>query len=415
MQNSQHVLIIGYVWPEPDSSAAGRRMMQLISSFQDQGWTVTFASAAAESEHRANLSELDINQVSIEINSSDFDEFISQLKPSIVVFDRYITEEQFGWRVAQQCPEALRILDTEDLHFLRKARGKAIRQNRTLKDEDLLTEDTAKREIASVYRCDLSLIISEAEMDLLKNKFGIDDSLLHYLPFLLEPIDKETKRQWPSFEKRRHFVSIGNFRHPPNMDAVKYLKKKIWPLIRKKLPRAEMHSYGSYPTQHAMSLHDPEQGFFIEGRAGDAQAVVHQAKVSLAPLRFGAGLKGKLVESMQCGTPSVTTSIGAEGIAGKLDWSGALAEDPEVFAREAVELYLDKSAWQKAQENGIKIINKRFQKKEFIPSLVDRIKKLYENLQLHRNKNFIGQMLQHHRMASTKYMSRWIEAKNKNQ
>ncbi len=113
----QHILILGTVWVEPNSSAAGSRMLQLIELFQDQNYKVTFASTAQKSEKAANLTSLQVDEVAIELNSSSFDDFISNLKPTIVLFDRFMTEEQFGWRVAENCPNALRILDTEDLHF----------------------------------------------------------------------------------------------------------------------------------------------------------------------------------------------------------------------------------------------------------------------------------------------------------
>ena len=93
-----HVLIIGYVWPEPRSSAAGSRMMQLIHSFLDRGWRVTFASAAQRSIHRADLVALGIEEADIALNCDSFNDQVRQWQPDMVVFDRFFTEEQFGWR-----------------------------------------------------------------------------------------------------------------------------------------------------------------------------------------------------------------------------------------------------------------------------------------------------------------------------
>lgn len=413
MQKNHHILIIGFVWPEPQSSAAGSRMMQLISLFQDEGWRVTFASSAAESEYSTDLEGLGIECKSIEINSSSFNDFVKDLDPSIVLFDRFLTEEQFGWRVAEHCPNALRLLDTEDLHCLRRARKKASRNGQAFSINDLLADKDAKREIASIYRCDLTLMISEFEMDLLEEVFKVDTQLLHYLPFLLDPIDESTKQEWLDLAGRNHFVTIGNFQHPPNMDAVKYLKEEIWPRISVQLPQAELHIYGAYLTQQAEQLHNPDERFFIKGRAEDAREVVGQAKVLLAPLRFGAGLKGKLIEAMQCGTPSVATDVGAEGINGELPWSGKIANKPDEIASTAVELYTDETSWKKAQQNGIRIINTRFKREEYEGAFVGRINDVFQNLQVHRLQNFTGQMLMHHTTASLKYMSRWIEEKNR--
>ncbi|MGK7369699.1 MAG: hypothetical protein ACNS64_05750, partial [Candidatus Halalkalibacterium sp. M3_1C_030] len=115
-------MILGFVWPEPNSSAAGQRMMKLIRLFRSQNWEVSFASAAAKSEYAVDLESRDIDCYEINVNSSEFDSLLQFLEPTVVLFDRFIMEEQFGWRVAEHCPKALRVLDTEDLHCLRRTR-----------------------------------------------------------------------------------------------------------------------------------------------------------------------------------------------------------------------------------------------------------------------------------------------------
>lgn len=412
MNTHKQLLIIGTVWPEPASSAAGRRMMQLIALFQDEGWNVTFASTAAKTKHMADLDELNIRVVPVQMNSVTFDSFISDLQPDAVMFDRFIVEEQFGWRVAEQCPQALRLLDTEDLHCLRRSREEAFKQNRKFHPDDLLKSESAKREIASIFRCDLSLIISEYEMELLQEFFGVDSSLLHYLPFMVDPIEEEDMQRWPEFNERSHFMTIGNFRHAPNMDAVRYLREEVWPIIGQKMPEAELHVYGAYPSKQARDLHHPDKRFYISGRAKSAHEVMQKARICLAPLRFGAGLKGKLVEAMQCGTPSITTSTGAEGIAGGFEWPGIVTDQPEKFADAAVKLYTDKSSWEAAQQCGVEIINKRFADPHLGSGFMEKINFLMANIDQHRKTNFTGAMLMHHTAASTKYMAKWIEEKN---
>lgn len=407
------LLIIGFVWPEPNSSAAGSRMMQLISLFQEQGYKVTFASPAQDSEYMIDFNNFGIEKVAIALNNSSFDDFIKKINPSVVLFDRFMMEEQFGWRVAENCPDALRILDTEDLHCLRLARQKAFKEKRRFQTQDLLVEEVAKREIASILRCDLSLIISEYEMELLATVFKIDNSLLYYLPLLLNSYEMPNLSELASFEERKDFVFIGNFYHEPNWNAVQYLKEAIWPLIIKQLPGAVLNIYGAYPSQKVLQLNNVKEGFLIQGRADDANTVVSKSRVVLAPLRFGAGIKGKLLEAMQCGTPSVTTSIGAESMQGNLPWNGFVEDIPEVFANKAVELYHNKEIWLKAQKNGIAIIEQRYLRASFTDDLKVQIKSLQDNLSHHRLINFMGELLQHHTLKSTKYMSKWIEEKNK--
>ncbi len=410
---SNKVLIIGTVWPEPNSTAAGNRMLQIIEQFQLQNWEVVFACAAAESEFMFDLKTIKVITKSIELNDASFDEFVKQLNPTIVVFDRFMMEEQFGWRVAENCPNCLRILDTEDLHFVRNVRFENYKKGKIATEIDYLKSEIAKREIASIYRCDISLIISETEMELLTKTFKIDQRLLHYLPFLLNEISENDFKNYPSFENRNHYISIGNFRHEPNWNAVLYLKETIWPLIRKQLPKAELYVYGSYVTAKATQLNNFADGFLIKGRAENAKVEIKKAKILLAPLRFGAGIKGKLTDAMECGTPSITTSIGAEAMHGNLDWNGIITDDATEFANAAVLLYTDIEKWKTAQRNGVKIINSRYNKSVFGNLFIEKIKATQDNLENHRMANFFGEILQHQTLKSTKYMSKWIEEKNK--
>ena len=164
------ILIISSVWVEPNSSAAGSRMLQLIRFFQSEKYIVEYASIASESEFSFDLSSLVITQHSIQINDSGFDELVLQINPNIVLFDRFMVEEQFGWRVSNVLPNAIKILDTEDLHCLRHARHEAVKKNTTFETLNY-NSDVAKREIAAIFRCDLSLMVSDYEMNLLLTIF----------------------------------------------------------------------------------------------------------------------------------------------------------------------------------------------------------------------------------------------------
>lgn len=402
------ICVISSVWVEPQSSAAGSRMLQLLEVFLARDWTVIYASTASKSEFAVNLTDRGITTTTIKLNDPSFDTYIRELQPNIVLFDRFMVEEQFGWRVAEHCPNTLRILDTEDLHCLRKARQQAIKENRPFIDSDLFS-DVAKREIASIYRCDLTLMISEYEMALLQNVFKVPKELLYYLPFLVSPVLGE----FVPHEERAHFISIGNFLHAPNWDAALVLKQTIWPEIRKAIPDAQLHLYGAYASEKVLQLHNPIQGFYVKRRAEDAHEVISKAKVLLAPLRFGAGLKGKFIDAMQCGTPSVTTQIGAEAMQGDFTWGGSIEDDFSAFAKAATTLYTYKNLWKVAQDHGRILINNRFQKGDFEDDFYDTILHYKSRLTAHRQQNFTGQMLLHHTLQSTKFMSKWIGEKNK--
>ncbi|WP_312089114.1 glycosyltransferase [Chryseobacterium sp.] len=398
----KHLVIIGLVIPEPASTAAGHRMMQLMQLFSENHYRITFLTASNNIEFSEK-----IEVEKIEINNESFDEKIRNLNPDIVLFDRYVTEEQFGWRVSESCPNVIKILDTEDLHFLREARRKAFAEKRNVENRDLVN-DVFKREMASILRCDLSLIISQFEYNLLINQFRINPEILLYIPFLTEKIEKNKT----PFAKRKHFVSIGNFLHEPNWQTVLKLKS-IWKSIRRQLPEAELHIYGAYASDKVYQLHNEKEGFLVKGRAENVEFIFNEYRILLAPIPFGAGLKGKLWESMQFGLPNVTTTVGAEAMHKDLPWNGFIEDSDDMFVEKAIELYQSQSLWNLANENAYEILKQMFDKQLYVGLFWERISKIEDHLQAHRNENYLGKILQHHQLNSTKYMSRWIEEKNR--
>jgi len=402
------LLILSSVWLEPNSSAAGSRMLQLIAYFQSKNYAITYASTAQSSEFAEDLSTLKIKSQNIKINHPDFDTFLIQENPQIVLFDRFMVEEQFGWRVQETLPNAIRILDTEDLHCLRKTRQEAYKKNKAFTKDLLLNSEIAKREIASIFRCDLSLIISDYEMKLLQQTFKVPSNILIYLPFLLEELSNDN---FTGFNERNHFYFIGNNRHQPNVATILILKK-YWKAIAAKLPKSELHIYGAYPTQQILQLHQPKERFFIKGRLQD-KSVLKKYRVLLAPIPFGAGLKGKFIEAMQNGTPSITTKIGAEGMRNNLDWCGFITENDSDFIEKSIQLYSDIHIWNDAQNKGKAILDSNFNKRQFIQEFDIKLNNILNDIQTHRNQNFIGQMLGHHTLKSLKYLAKWIEEKNK--
>ena len=406
------VVFIGLVWPEPNTTAAGGRMLQLIRFFLDRSEEVHFASTALPGDYSYPLEELGVHTHSIELNDPSFDEWIADIAPDIVVFDRFVIEEQFSWRVRENCPSALRILDTEDLHFLREARRLAVLEKSTRGDQKPY-DDITLRELASIYRSDLTLIISEVEMKLLTETFKVPENALHYLPLLFSTEGRVNFNALPSFSERVDYMTIGNWKHGPNKESVHHLKNEIWPQIRRRLPKARIHIYGAYGPGEKSNLHDPKNGFLIQGWTESKKEAFSSHRVCLAPLRYGAGLKGKLFDAMRFGTPSVTTSVGAEGIADPDSWSGFVCDEPEKFVEQAVDLYSDENVWLDAQSRSKQILLTRFLQEEFLPELDKRIQSLNKELKTYRSENITGALLWHHSAQSTKYLSKWIEAKNK--
>lgn len=404
------VLFIGLVWPEPTSSAAGTRILQLVCMFQEANFNVHFVSAAGRSPHSYPLHRDGVQEKAILLNDRSFDDYLKKLQPEIVVYDRFIVEEQFGWRVREYCPEALTILDTEDLHFLRKARQEAIK-----KDEALdYFNDLAKRELASLYRTDLSLLISKTEIDILVERFAIPEGQLYYLPFLERRVEDVDVDAWNTFDEREHIMFIGNFLHEPNWNTVQFLKTKIWPLLRKELPNVELHIYGAYATQKVYQLHQPKERFFIKDRAEDVLSTMSLYRLLVAPIRFGAGIKGKFIDAMRSGTPSVTTSMGAESMTLEGRWGGVIEDDIAKFVQQTVLLYQNEKMWKESQREGQRLLNDRFDKELYESDFIEHLSYMKAHLDSFRSKNYIGQILSSQQFNSTKYMALWIEEKNRN-
>ncbi|WP_320823355.1 glycosyltransferase [Reinekea sp.] len=403
---SESVLLIAKNWPEPNSTAAGRRSLDLLDLLQTQGYAIHVASAAEPTPFQADLSAFAIQSHTIAVNDSDFDHWLSQLAPTVVIYDRFVMEEQFGWRVQATLPQALTLIDTSDLHCLRVAREAAIKQSLPIE----LFNDIALREIAAISRTDISVMISQTEIDLLHQHFHISRAKLLYLPFLVDSSDRVDS---PGFAARQHLVMIGGFKHEPNRDATRWLKTVIWPILRALLPNhCEMHVYGAY-ADHAMNqLQARTERFYIKGRSADALATLSQYRLNLAPLRFGAGQKGKILEGWLTGTPTLTTPIGAEAMATDAQLAYRPTTDANEFAQLVAAAYNDPARWSQLQDSGYRILEQNFARTTFALPFLERIEQIRATLSEHRQANFWGRLLTLNQYRATEYMSRWIELKN---
>ncbi len=406
---NKRALIIGFVWPEPNSSAAGQNMMGIVNALLLADWKVTFVTAATDSQHKADIGALGVSFETVALNDSSFDEFVHALDPSVVIFDRFMTEEQFSWRVKKVCPQAMRIINSEDLHSLRHTRHHAIKNNQPVPSTSDITSELTQREIAAILRSDLTLVISDHEYTMLIQEFSIPAHQLMHLPLL----EAEYNCAPRTFSQRQGFVWIGNFRHSPNWDATLQLKQHIWPKIRKQLPQATLSVMGAYPPKKATQLNDKKSGFLVKGWVENIAEELPGHRVMLAPVRFGAGVKGKLIAAMHAGLPSITTAIGAEGIAPKYAWPGAVTDQLDEFVQLAVDIYLNESHWLEQQTKIKSVLHPKFDSDINKRYLIARITQQLTQLEQYRIKSPLQAILWHQTLRSTQYMSQWIEEKNK--
>jgi hypothetical protein len=292
-------------------------------------------------------------------------------------------------------------------------------------------------------------------MRLMRDRFGVPASKLVPASFFCDESSSAAKKTETDrggsrpFASREGFTTIGTFYHPPNVDAVRWLAAEVWPKIRESLPDATMRVYGAYPTEAVKQLHRPKEGFLVLGFAESVAAAMDESRVLLAPLRFGAGIKGKIVDAWMHGLPVVTTPIGAEGMrpgedalwsdcsARRIkdeeeDWGGRWRSlDAASFARDAVALHEDADAWERARARGSGLIDELFAGEKNLAAVRDATEALFveaeaefENvreggetesfsttLEARRARDYVGGALWHHTLRSTEYFSRWIEMK----
>ncbi|MGB1219716.1 MAG: glycosyltransferase, partial [Flavobacteriales bacterium] len=237
MTKPHHLLVFSEHLPQPKASAAGRRLNEILVLFSKAGFQITHIY----SSDIQLFDEVELplyQQLKLPINNQSVQAKLKALNPSYVLFDRFVMEEKWAWRIHDLFPEAVRILDLEDLHCLRKTREFCLKNKVKYSDDILKTQEISKRELASIVRSDLTLVISKFEYDLLINTFKIPEKQLFYLPFLT---DSSSKTKALTFEERKDFIWIGGYKHPPNVDAVRCLKSSIWPKIRTELPKANLH------------------------------------------------------------------------------------------------------------------------------------------------------------------------------
>ncbi|OQR84144.1 hypothetical protein ACHHYP_13838, partial [Achlya hypogyna] len=351
--NGKTLVVAGCVWPEKTSSAAGVRTTALIDLARADGWRVVCVSPCRPNEHTARWAAAGVPCVQLDPNTGAVEAFLKTTPADAVLFDRFIAEEMYGWHFVTHAPAACRILDLQDVHFLRKAREhlvmKAQADFASTLGLDVDVEPVLPnvlRELASIYRSDATLYVSAFEQRLLTERFGVPAASLHALDYVL-PVRPAASSAVPWID-RRHVAVVGSFKHPPNVDGLKWLTDAIWPAARPLLgPDVELHIYGSYATARDTKAFDrPQENVRFRGFCDDVHETLGQYRVSLAPLRYGAGIKGKVIDSWIAGTPVVATAVGAEGLHPDAElWGGVVANAPDAFAAATARFYHNEEAW----------------------------------------------------------------------
>lgn len=390
------------LWPEPRSSAAGVRTIEIGQFIRRLGYQLVGVAPGAASSHSDEWQNTGVRTLTCDPNSSEAAEILKTLSPELVLYDRFYTEEKYGWRARELWPKALHMIDTSDLHCLRGARQRAhLANSEVLAPHDDFFGEDFLREIASLHRADVCLVVSSYETEWLIGQ-GFEKERVCYLPFSAQA-DKVLSPQ----TDRSGYCFLGNYLHAPNVDAVRWLESELWPALRKQLPEAQLHLYGAYPSQAISQLHG-KNGIHSHGFVEDHRQAIARHLVMLAPLRFGAGIKGKILEAWATGTPVIGTPLAFEGMGSGFSEFTATGEFVE-----QIQNLQKPECWRKNVEMGLERLENKFEREVIFKTFAEFLTASQLGLTEIR-KSLTGRLLRHHGAQSLKYFSQWIEEKNKN-
>jgi GT2 family glycosyltransferase/glycosyltransferase involved in cell wall biosynthesis len=349
--DTRHLLIIDALTPEPSRDSGSLRLVNIMHLLREQGWRISFM---ADNRH-ANADEIALlGRLGVHVLCKPWAPRLSTwlaregtTLDAVMLCRHYIAQPHLPL-VRQLASRAKVLFDTVDLHFLREQRAAAHTNNPALARQ---AESSRQRELALIRACDVTFVVSPVERTLLSCE--LPDARIELLSNVHEVFGRRTP-----FANRCDLVFVGGFSHPPNVDAVHWLVDEIFPLIHARRPEINLHLIGDIPTAVQERLRRP--GVQLHGRVADLAPWMDSCRVSLAPLRYGAGVKGKVNMAMSYGLPVVATTIAAEGMSLKDGESVLLGDDTADFAEAVLRLYDSETLWTRLSDAGLVNVRQHF-------------------------------------------------------
>lgn len=342
----RRVLVLDHCTPTPNQDAGSVTVFNLLLLLREMDFQVTFIpedNFLYMSEYTTALQRVGIEVlyapyvVSIEAHLKEYGsryDLIFLFRPTVV--ERNIEA------LRQYCPKAKVLFHTVDLHFLRMQReAELLNDKAKMKQAAVMRQ----REFAAIRVVDATIVHSSAELELLRPECPVEK--ISVFPLIMD-VPGTNK----SFSDRRDIVFVGGYQHTPNIDAVQFFVSEIMPLLRKQLPGVRFYVVGSKPPDEITTL--ACEDVIITGFIEDLTSMLDKMRVSVVPLRYGAGIKGKVGSAMAVGLPVVATSIAAEGMSLTDGENILVADGVEAFASTVVSLYESEVLWNKLSEEGLK-------------------------------------------------------------
>ncbi len=348
----RHLLVIDATTPQPDQDSGSLRLVNLLRLLVEDGCAVTFF--ADNRAYVAGYTEA-LQQLGVEVlwhpwlgdPVSWFAEHGKRFH-SVLVSRHYIACSYLDL-VRRHAPQARFIFDTVDLHYLREQRAAEL-AGRT--DLAKTAEQTRKQELDVIGRSDITLVVSPVEQALLAN--DAPGARVEVLSNVHEVFGCRRP-----FAQRRDLMFIGGYQHPPNVDAATWFVREVWPLVHRVAPELRFHLIGSKANDEVKALGDVE-GVQFHGHVEDIEPFLDGCRLAVAPLRYGAGVKGKVNMSMSYGQPVVATPTAVEGMHLRAGDDVLVAATPEDFAQAVLRLYGDETLWQQLSDHGTENVRRHF-------------------------------------------------------
>jgi hypothetical protein len=398
-------IVVTSIFPDASASAAGVRTRTLLQQMASKLSSHVCLTTANESDLMSTMATALRSQISnfsiahLPRNRSQaIHKFIQQQQQQQqqrstiqrVLWDRFYVEEAYSHAFMEASEQSSMILDMQDMHSLRWGRQELVQsleQQYTNEPDPLKLalpqvldfvvpsgNDQLLRELASIHRSDLTLVCSPYELDLLTTRYQIPSEKLCLASFFVAPSDIvlpefTDKQEEKKIATETKFVFCGGFQHAPNVDAVRILLQHIWPRMQKHLPRnhkmASLHIHGAFCPNEFNQAHNPSQGIHVHGytpKLSDVFDNTSSKNILLAPLRYGAGIKGKILDAWMHGMPVITTPIGSEGIVMNHShdqdrFGGAICSSMDDFCEQAIAMMTSGSNYyQQAQQRGHRLL-----------------------------------------------------------
>ena len=346
------VLIVDALTPDVTRDSGSLRLVNLMRLLMDEGWHVVFMPA---NRRDAGAATSMLQAIGVEAwhaphaprapawfrrNGARFD---------AVILCRHYVASEFLPLARQFAPRARVLFDTVDLHYLRERRGaEATGDAAALRS----AERTRELELGLIHRSDVTLVVSEVERALLSHEApGARVEVVSNVHDVAGP--------GGAFAERRDAVFVGGFRHPPNVDAVLWFAREVWPRVHAARPHIVFHCIGADAPGEILAL-DGRDGIRVHGHVPDLDPYMDGVRIAVAPLRFGAGVKGKVNLSMAHGQPVVATACAVEGMHLRDGEDVLVADSPEAFADAVLRLYDDEALWSRLAANGLDNVRRHF-------------------------------------------------------